>query len=63
MLLDLRLAYALIHACPDKCMLFKGIGSNHLKNCTKCYKLRFKKKRKSLVLAKALRYFLLIPCL
>jgi hypothetical protein len=34
MLSQLGLAYELIHACPDGCMLFRGVGSEEIMNCT-----------------------------
>jgi hypothetical protein len=61
MLTQLGLAYELIHACPGGCMLFRGVGSEHIIHCTKCQKPRFKRVGKSMVPAKVLRYFPFIP--
>jgi hypothetical protein len=61
MLSQLGLAYELIHACPDGCMLFRGVGSEEIMNCTKCQKSQFKRVGRSLVPAKVLQYFPLIP--
>jgi hypothetical protein len=60
MLSKLGLAYELIHACPDRCMLFRSLGSEHIMSCLKCQKPKFKRVEKSLVLVKVLCYFPLI---
>jgi hypothetical protein len=61
MLSQLGLSYNIIRACPDGCMLLRGVGSEHIMKCTKYQKPRFKRVGKSLVPAKVLRYFPLIP--
>jgi hypothetical protein len=35
MLTQLGLAYELIHACPSRCMLFRGVDSEHITHCSK----------------------------
>jgi hypothetical protein len=61
MLRQLGLAYELIHACPQGCILFRGPTAENLTECSKCNASRFRKVGKSLVLAKVLCYFPLIP--
>ena len=61
MLKQLGLAYEIIHACPGRCMLFRGADSEHDTHCRKCQKPHFKRLGKSMVPAKVLRYFPLIP--
>ena len=61
MISKLGLAYNVIHACPNDCILYRGEYDNEEK-CPKCGTLRYKDAYGK-ISYKVLRHFPLAPCI